>query len=198
MDPYADAKVNLSKAGVLVLESNQHAADMLAQMLKGFGVAEVFRCTSIDEANKAIKGRTVDLIIADPKVRDGDGFQFLFDLRHSGVEPGCHLPIILTSGHSTPSDVKRSRDTGANFFVAKPLSAKVLLERILWVARDKRAFLEVGQFVGPDRRVKFEGPPPGCEGRRASDMMAPLTDADGPNMSQNEIDSLLRPQKVML
>src|SRR5262249_39564505 len=114
------------------------------------------------------------------------------------TDPVCHLPIILTSGHSTPTDVRRSRDIGANFFVAKPLSAKVLLDRILWVSRDRRPFVEVGDFIGPDRRFKFEGPPPGCEGRRSSDATDPLGSSDGPNMSQNEIDSLLKPQKVLL
>ena len=33
----------------------------------------------------------------------------------------------------------------------------LLLERILWVARDSRPFLEVGDYLGPDRRFRHSG-----------------------------------------
>ena len=57
-------------------------------------------------------------------------------------------------------------------FVAKPLTPSVVLQRIHWVASDKRQFVDVvdGSYVGPDRRFKFEGPPPGSEGRRETDL----------------------------
>lgn len=196
VDP--NARFNLSKASVLVIDSSQHAVDMLVQIVKGFGAAQVHRCMSIEEADQVVKGRAVDLIIIDPKLRDGDGYEFLTKLRHSGNEPVCHVPVILISGHSTSADVGRARDTGANFFVTKPLSPSVLLQRILWVARDKRPFVEVGQYIGPDRRFKFEGPPPGLDGRRDSDATDPLGDASAPNLSQNEIDTLIKPQRVMI
>ncbi len=51
-----------------------------------------------------------------------------------------------------------ARDCGANFIITKPFSAKNLLERIVWVARDERPFLEVGDYFGPDRRFRDEPP----------------------------------------
>jgi len=191
-------RVNLTKAVVLVVETTTHAADVLAQILKGFGVAETHRCTSVKEAEKVLSTRSVDLIIVDPDVKDGDGYEFLRKLRASHQEPNCYAPIILISGHARISNVKRARDTGANFFIGKPIAPNTLLERILWIGRDKRPFVEAGVYIGPDRRFKFEGPPPNSEGRRASDLTQPLGDADEPNMSQNEIDNLLKPQRVLV
>ncbi|MGE0742193.1 MAG: response regulator [Hyphomonadaceae bacterium] len=192
------ARVNLSKAVVLVIETTPHAAEMLGQILKGFGVAETHRVTSVKDAEKLIKTKSFDLILVDPDVKDGDGYTFLRGLRASGVEPNCYVPIVLMSGHARISNVKRARDTGANFFVSKPIAPNVLLQRILWIARDKRPFVDAGAYIGPDRRFKYEGPPANSDGRRANDLKEPLGDAGEPNMSQIEIDDLIKPQKVLV
>ena len=193
-----DAPINLSKANVLVIDGSQHAVDMIAQILKGFGVAEVHRSSAIADAEKLVRSKTFDLIIIDPGIDDGAGYAFLHTLRHSPNNSNAYAPVILVSGHVRASDVARARDTGANYFVTKPLTPKALLQRIMFVVRDKRPFVEHGNFVGPDRRFKFEGPPPDSDGRRDGDLKAPLGSADEPNMSQNEIDSLIKPQRVMI
>ncbi len=195
----AEPRINLSKANVLVVDGSQHALDMLAQILKGFGAAEVHRAQDVKETERLLKSKTFDLMIIDPNLADGDGYALLSELRHSANgSPNAFIPVILVSGHARASDVAKARDTGANYFVAKPLTPNVLLQRIMFVSRDKRPFVEVGAYVGPDRRFKFEGPPVGSDGRRNSDLKSPLGTADEPNMSQNEIDMMIKPQRVMI
>ncbi len=66
----------------------------------------------------------------------------------------------MTASHIRRGRVAEARDCGANFVVTKPFSPALLLERILWVARDTRPFLEVGDYLGPDRRFRhtdYEG-----------------------------------------
>ena len=155
-----DTKINLARASVLLIESTTHAVDLLGQIVKGLGVREVFRCVTIEEAEKVIAGRQVDLVVIEPNLREDDGFKFIDRLRHSKEEPNCYVPIIMTSGPAYASAVGRTRDIGANFFVAKPITPHVLLERILWIARDKRPFVVCEAYIGPERRFKFEGPPP--------------------------------------
>ncbi len=195
IDP--SAKINLSKASVLLIDGSQHSLDVMAQIMKGFGVAELHRCISIGEADKEVRGKKLDLIIIDPDAGDGAGYAFLHTLRHSGAA-NAFVPVILVSGHVRASDVTRARDTGANFFVAKPLTPNVLLQRIMFVARDKRDFVEIGEYIGPSRRFKFEGPPVDSDGRRDNDMKAPLGGAEEPNLSQNEIDNFIKPQRVLI
>lgn len=196
IDP--NARINLSKACVLLVDSSQHSVDMMAQIMKGFGVAEVTRCTDLDDARSALKSKAFDLVLIDPSVDNGAGYQFLNDLRHGDEKSNAFVPVILISGHARASVVGRARDTGANFVVAKPVTPNVLLQRILWVVRDKRPFVEIGKYIGPDRRFKFEGPPIGSEGRRENDLHAPLGSAAEPNLSQNEIDTMIKPQRVMI
>lgn len=192
------AAINLTKAVVLVVETTSHAADILGQILKGFGVAESHRTTSVKEASELLKHKAFDLILIDPDVEDGAGYTMVRNLRASMVEPNCFAPVMLMSGHPRVSRVRQARDIGANFFVSKPIAPNVLLQRILWVARDKRPFVEAGAYIGPDRRFKFEGLPADSDGRRSTDLKDPLGDSNAPNMSQDDIDHFMKPQRVAI
>jgi len=58
-------------------------------------------------------------------------------------------------------------------------------------------FVECDTYFGPDRRYKNEGPPPEFpDGRRREDVTTELGEAAEPNMSQDELDNLIKPQKV--
>ena len=70
----------------------------------------------------------------------------------------------MTAAHLRRSRATEARDCGASFVIVKPFSAITLLERIVWVSRDQRPFLEVGDYFGPDRRFR-DGSPPGEERR---------------------------------
>ncbi len=161
--------INLEKVNLLVLDQSVHGCKILGQIARGCGVRNVRTCVSVQEARVEVTSSAFDLIVADPGVDQGGGLEFLRWLRRQERNNNRFIPIILVSGHSTSTAVKLSRDAGANFFIAKPLTAKTLLERILWVARDKRPFIEVGEYLGPDRRFKANGPPKGVAGRRDSD-----------------------------
>lgn len=195
IDP--DARINLTKASVLLVDGSLHSLDVIAQILKGFGVPTVHRYDNILEANKFLRQRTADLFVIDPSIEDGAGYDCVVELRHSG-RANATMPVILVSGHVRKADVARARDSGANFVVAKPLAPVVLLQRLLWVAKDKRPFVDCGDYIGPDRRFKFEGPPAGSEGRRAEDLKAPLGSASEPNLSQEEVDAMMKPQRVII
>ncbi len=188
----------MRQASFLLVESNQHAVDTLAQIMTGLGVGEIHRALTTDEAETFVFNKNIDLIIIEPALRDSDGFEFIKALRGSRKEPACSMPIIIITALTHPKDIARARDTGANFVVAKPITPKVLLQRILWLGRDRRPFVDVGHYVGPDRRFKFEGPPASVDGRRKDDVGGAIGDASAPNLSQNEIDGFIKPQRVML
>lgn len=191
-------RINLEKAHILLLDASAHGLEIMVQIMTGFGMRNFYRCQKVEEAQTIVRAKPVDLFIVDPNFGDADGYEFLKWLRRSGIEPNCHAPIILVSGHAQISNVRKARDTGANFFMVKPLTAGALLDRVLWLARDKRPFVELDHYVGPDRRFKMQGPPAGSDGRRKNDLPLDIGDASEPNMSQFEIDGLLKPQKAVL
>lgn len=161
--------INLERVSVMLLEQSDHSYKITSQILGGFGVRDIRACRSTDEARARTNAVQLDLIIADPSSLGGGGMEFLRWLRRSEKNANRFVPIILVSGHSSTAAVKLSRDAGANFFIAKPFTPKVLLERIMFIARDKRPYVDAGTYVGPDRRWKGDGPPDDMPGRRSGD-----------------------------
>ncbi len=191
-------RINLEKATVLVLDDNGASLDILSQVVSGFGVKQLFRAESVMDAQALIRTKTFDLIISDVQMPVTDGIEFIEWLRKESGENNRYVPVILVTGHTRTSQIFKLRDAGSNYVVAKPITPKVLLERIVWVAREERQFIECDSYIGPDRRFKHEGPPPGSDGRRKDDLPAEVGEAQAPNMSDDEIANMMRPAKVQV
>lgn len=191
-------RVNLEQTTVLLIDDNPQALDILSSVVQGFGVREQIRCTSAVDATEIVKRRMVDLILVDCAMPEMDGYDFVRWLRRETPQPTRLTPVIMLTGHAAPSQVQKSRDCGASFVVVKPLTPGVLLQRILWLARDEREFVEAPGYVGPDRRVRNFGPPLGVPGRRAGDLSTHLGAAVEANMDQSDIDTLIKPRRVAL
>lgn len=190
-------RVGLRDARVLCCDENEQGQEIISRMLMGFGVHQITRAGSVEAFRREASEKGFDLVLIDAGVGD-DGYALARWLRHSRLEPNRYVPIVILAGHTPRSHVERARDSGASCIVTKPVSAGMLLDRILWTGRSERMFLETATYVGPDRRFKNEGPPNGLAGRRGTDLSAEVGLATQPNMSQAEIDTLLKPQRVAL
>jgi len=191
------SRIDLRKATVLLVEPNNQAMDVLTQIFLGFGASHTLRASSFEEAQQAIHGNIIDLIACEGTLQPGeaDGYEFVSWLRRSGLDPNAFAPAIMLSSHTSSKNVSRARDCGAHFIVSKPLAPAILLQRILWIAQNNRTFVSCDVYSGPDRRFQNVGPPDGV-GRRHNDLTAEVGAVAGANMAQDEIDSLLTPQKV--
>jgi DNA-binding response OmpR family regulator len=199
MTDKAETRLNLTKAMVLLLQSNQAELDILGQVFIGFGVKAIRKCLTTNEAEDCIRsGIVFDLIVVDCDMPGGAGFDFISRLRQTEDGENRLAPIMLISGHTVPSSIVRARDCGANFVVAKPITPKVMYDRVMWLAREERQFVVSDSYAGPDRRHKTFGPPPGSKGRRHDDVSAKLGKADGPDMSQSDIDAMFNPKRASL
>lgn len=158
------AVINLTGAVTMVVDDSPFGLDITASALLGFGIKTKYACHSAAEAIDILQDQAIDLLVVDSEMPDMDGYGLVRWLRRSGLDPNAFAPVIMTAAHVRRSRVSEARDCGANFVITKPFSAASLLERIVWVSRDSRPFLEVGDYFGPDRRFR-EGGPPGEERR---------------------------------
>lgn len=158
---------NLSRAIVMVVDDNIYSLRLTTQTLLGFGIKTRHLCTDAETAVEILKTHPVDLLIVDCEMPGPDGYDMVSWLRRSNLEPNAYVPTLMISGHTRASQVTKARDCGANFIIARPITAAVLLERILWMARDPRPFVDAGDYAGPDRRFKDEALPEGQAERRS-------------------------------
>lgn len=198
MSLHPDIRMNLARSNVLLIDDNPQALEVLASIFRGFGVLRQVKCGSAAEAQTILRSREIDLIVCDTVMPDMDGYDFVRWLRREGPEEARFSPVIMLTGHAARTTVESSRDCGANFIVSKPFTPEVLLQRIYWVAKDERAMVRSDTYVGPDRRFRNIGPPLGVKGRRKDDLSTHVGMAKDPNMDQDEIDMLLKPQRAAL
>lgn len=162
---------NLSAAKIIVVVGHAFEANIYLRMLEGFGAQNVVRCTSAEQALFELQRSDFDLAIIDSRLPDGGAYELVRAMRHSHDARQMFVPVLMLSGHTPRDQVTMARDCGSHFVVKKPVSAATLLDRILWIAREHRLFVEGQTYSGPDRRFKNE-PPPGA-GRREEDRDGP-------------------------
>lgn len=188
--------INLDKARALIVDDNPQSLDILIGVLTSFGLRNVTRKGDGKEAREELQFHSYDLILANGDLPELDGYDLTRWLRREADEANRMTPVIIVTSHTRRTQVEKARDCGANFIVTKPISPAVMLERILWVAKGDRLFIECDTYIGPDRRWRNQGPPVEFpDGRRRDDKSIELGDGAGHNMSQDELDALIKPMR---
>lgn len=180
------AVVNFSGAVTMVIDDSAFSRELTVEALRGFGVQVRYTCSSGQDAIEILRDQSVDLLLVDCEMPGLDGCELVHWVRHSGLDPNAYVPIIMTAGHVRRSKLAAVRDCGANYLITKPFSASSLLERLIWVARDNRPFIEAGDYKGPDRRRNK--PKPLKEGERRADMVARARKEAELGLTEDEAD----------
>src|SRR5258708_29345706 len=135
---------------------------LLAEILKAVGVRHLFEASDGAQGLHLLRGQRVDIIITDLSMQPLDGIDFVRLLRNSPDSPDQMCPVIMITGHSTLQRVQEARNAGVNEFLAKPLTARGVVERISQVIDHPRAYARTDDYFGPDRRRRadpnFQGP----------------------------------------
>ncbi len=163
------ARLNLKGVDLLLAQGAPIEMGLLRQILAGFGLSSPIKATTAEEALNLLHAREVDMLLVDAALPEMGGYELIKRLRRAQGSPNRLTPVILTAGYIRNADVKTARDCGANFVMVKPITPQVLFERILWLARERRPFVEAEAYHGPDRRFHAQGAPEGVAGRRACD-----------------------------
>lgn len=153
---------------ILLVDDNHHMRMLLTEILRAIGVRNLYDASDGAEALQLMRTHAIDVVIADLAMEPIDGIEFIRLLRNAPDSPGQMTPVIMVTGHSTERRVKEARDAGANEFLAKPVTARGVLERIVEVIEHPRAYVRCEGYFGPDRRRRAD---PGYVGprRRADD-----------------------------
>jgi two-component system, chemotaxis family, chemotaxis protein CheY len=152
----------LEKLHLLVVDDNPHMRTIVVAILRGAGFGTIKEASDGAHALEEMRASVADIVITDLNMAPIDGIEFAKMIRTSPDSPNPYVPIIMMTGHTERSRVMSARDSGINELVAKPISAKTLLERIVAVIDRPRAFVKAKSYSGPCRRrgkvKEFTGP----------------------------------------
>jgi CheY-like chemotaxis protein len=163
----AQARINLRNVTTLLLDSDPFTRGLISQMLRGFGMDFPTACETGAQAKHHLTHHYADLVIIEGAMSDMLGAELIRWIRRQEKSPFRFVPIVVMSGYTQLRLISDLRDAGANLVVKKPLSPSALFDRITWLARNARPFIEAGDFIGPDRRWREVEPADGMRKRES-------------------------------
>jgi two-component system chemotaxis response regulator CheY len=147
---------------ILLVDDNHHMRVLLAEILKAVGVRQIYEASDGAQGLQMMRNHSIDIVMTDLSMQPLDGIDFVRLLRRSPDSPNQMCPVIMITGHSTMGRVLEARNAGVNEFLAKPLTARGVVERITQVVDNPRPYVKTAEYFGPDRRRRadpnFRGP----------------------------------------
>ena len=110
---------------ILIVEDDRALGDGLCLALKG-PEAEPALCRTLSAARSALAAGDFDLLVLDVNLPDGNGLDFLRQLRAGGGG----IPVILLTANDMETDIVVGLESGADDYVTKPFSLAVLRARV--------------------------------------------------------------------
>lgn len=141
---------------ILLVDDNHHMRVLLSEILRALGVKDIFEANDGAEGLQMMRNHAIDIVMTDLSMQPLDGIDFVRLLRNSPDSPNQLCPVIMITGHSTFARVNEARDAGVNEFLAKPLTARGVVERIHQVVENARPFVRTADYFGPDRRRRAD------------------------------------------
>lgn len=184
-------RYDFERIGVLVVDDNKHMRNLVKSILHALGIKNVREVGDAAEAFKELQRFSADLVITDWHMEPLDGLDFVRLVRTAKDSPNPYIPIIMLTGHTELVRVMEARDAGVNEFLAKPISARGLYARMVSIIEHPRPFIRTKSYFGPDRRRNDNGPPRGMSERRKDDRGDAEVDEREPNLSPEELQTLL-------
>ena len=115
---------NHSRHSVLIVEDEQDLRGFLAETLRSSEYT-VFEAEGGNEAWETLQQHSIDLIITDSAMPDGNGFQLINRLE----DEGRSIPILVLSGYLS-LDESSAKKRGATAYLRKPATAAELLSSV--------------------------------------------------------------------
>jgi len=161
-------RIDFTRLRFLVIDDNVHMRQILRTLLHGFGARTVWEAEDGAAGLEVFTKYLPDIVITDWSMPIFSGIELTQMIRQPGANPNPFAPIIMLSAYTEKARVMAARDAGVTEFLAKPISANALYQRILSVIINPRPFIKTETYFGPDRRRTHNAKYTGPERRKAS------------------------------
>src|SRR4030088_3469524 len=124
-------RIDFNKLRFLICDDNPHMRRILRTLLHSFGAREAYEAEDGATALEMYSHYVPDIVITDWSMPIFDGLELAQMIRQPASTGDPPAPIIRLPGHAKSPRSPVPPDARATEFVAKPISAKGLYQRIL-------------------------------------------------------------------
>jgi len=125
----------MEKKTILIVDDEQDILELIEYNLKNEGYS-ILTAQAGEQAIKIAKQSLPDLIVLDLMLPGIDGLEVTRYLR--STEQTRDMPIVMLTAKGEESDIITGLELGANDYISKPFSPKVLVARIRAILRRRR------------------------------------------------------------
>lgn len=116
---------------VLVVDDEFYSRKVVRTLLMAMGVTKIFDTDCGAKGLEMIRAVAPDVVLVDWEMPNMDGAAFSRAVRTPGGFRYPNLPIIMLTGHSERWRVEEALQIGVNDYLLKPVSGKMLGERLV-------------------------------------------------------------------
>ena len=144
--------LDFQNIGMVLADSNRMVRRGLCGALHAQGFRDIVDTDRVSGIREAIADSTADLLVCDANLRDGDSLKLTHDIRHNRVGRNPFIVIITFIDSPERNTIARVMNSGSDDIVLKPISASMLLDRIVHLVSERKNFVVTSDYIGPNRR----------------------------------------------
>lgn len=115
----------INNVKIFLLDDEKEIINMIESALRKEGYENIYSANNITNAEKVVKEITPDIMILDVMLPDGDGFDFMKEIRKL-----TDIPVIFLTAKDEDYDKIIGLGLGADDYMTKPFLMKELMLRV--------------------------------------------------------------------
>ena len=134
---------------VLIADSNHYTRRLTRMMLTNLGARSIYEASDGVTALESIRTISPDVMILDWDMPGLTGQEVMRIVRSPGVFPKPNLPIIMLTDLGQRSRVDTALRLGVHELLVKPISPKILQQRLIGLIVKPRPMIRAGRYYIP-------------------------------------------------
>ena len=142
---------------VLIADSNHYTRRLTRMMLANLGIRSIYEAGDGVAALDAIRNSNPNVMILDWDLPVLTGQEVMRIVRSPGAFPKPNLPIIMLTDIGKRSRIHAALRLGVHEMLVKPISPKLLQQRVIGLLLKPRPMIRAGRYYipMPRRRPDF-------------------------------------------
>ncbi len=137
---------------VALLDQNMSMRRLIRSSLNSVGFTSILECRNAEDLTGQIKTNELDLMMIDLDNENDHICRLIRKIRNCELGDNPFVVILALTWHPEREVIRQALSAGADDVVTKPVSAKILAERVTNLIEHRREFVVTESYIGPERR----------------------------------------------
>ncbi|MCF8482124.1 MAG: response regulator [Rhodospirillum sp.] len=146
--------MDISAVKVLLVDDNPNMRLLMTTLLGAVGIMDMREAGSAREGLDILETWIPSVTLIDYMMPEMNGMDMTRAIRNNADPILTRVPIIIVTGHGETENIQKAAEAGANDFIVKPFTARILIGRIQRCLRDPRT---IAEMVAERDRVRAGG-----------------------------------------